>query len=185
MKHFAWISGLGFLLAAAGASSGCTVSVTSASTDGGDDAASGFGEESSTAVDAAVAPDSSTSPETGATPEASVDTGAGPDASDMLDGSDGGACSVLQTVTFGSMACDQCLGDHCCSESTACFTGSENECESAVSCFRDCIAGNADAGVAPGDSTSCESACAGLDAMASAFDAWVTCATNQCASMCQ
>jgi hypothetical protein len=188
MKHFAWISWVGLLLVAAGSNSGCTV--TTVSSDGGDDGA--FGQESSTTGDAAAQPETSTSPESGATTDATgtPDTGvtpdsATPDAGAMADASDGGACPVLQSVTFGSAACDQCLGDHCCSESTTCFTGSENECESAVSCFLDCIVGKPDAGIAPGDSTSCKSSCAGLDAMASAFDAWVSCTANNCASTCQ
>jgi hypothetical protein len=108
-----------------------------------------------------------------------------PDTGSIADSADGATCSVLQGVTFGSATCDQCLGDHCCNESTACFTGAENDCQGAVSCFLDCLAGNLDAGIAPGTPTTCKSDCSGLDAMVPSFDAWLSCETNNCASACQ
>ena len=186
MKSFAWIGLVGVSLAAASANSGCTVSATSG--DGGDDAGFLSEQESSTTPDTGTTPEAGTSPDANMTPETSAiaDAMTTPDSGTTADASEGGTCSALQSVTFGSATCDQCVGDQCCNETTACFTGAENDCASAVSCFLDCLVGNTDAGVPPGTSTSCKSECAGFDAMASTFDAWVTCVSSNCAaSACQ
>lgn len=191
MKSLPWISGFALSLAAFAANSACTVTVTNS--DGGDDGGSGLGEEASTISETGTqpetgtSPDSGTTPDTSTTPEASTtpETGTTADTGSTADGGDGGTCSVLQSVSFGSMACDRCLGDNCCNETTACFTGAENDCESEVSCFLDCLAGKPDAGVAPGNPTTCKSDCAGLDAMTTAFDTWLSCQTNNCATACQ
>jgi hypothetical protein len=179
MKTFAWISGLGLLLAAAGGNAGCTVSVTSS--DGGDDSGLGFGQETSTTPETGTQPETGTSPDSGTTPDASTkpDVGMTPDAASAADSSDAGSCAIFGTYSFGSMACDQCLADHCCNESTACFTGAESDCESKVSCWRDCVVGDA------GTTTTCKSDCEGPDAMASSFDAWETCYQNNCVASCQ
>jgi hypothetical protein len=180
---YAWISGVALLLAAAGAGSGCTTTVTSG--DGGDD--SGFGGESSTTPDTGTQSETGMPPDSGTTPDVSAtpDTATTPDTGATADSSDGGSCAVLKSVTFGSMPCDQCLSDHCCNETTACFTGAENDCADAVSCYLDCLVGKPDAGIDAGDPTSCKAACSGFDAMATMLDAWLTCETNNCASLCQ
>jgi hypothetical protein len=182
MKSLAWIFVVGFSVTAVGASSGCTVS---ASSGGGDDAGLLDEPESSTSADTGTQPDTSTSPDAGTMPDVSAtpDTASTQETGATADGSDAGSCSIVGT-SFGSMACDQCLADRCCNESTACFTGAENDCQNKVLCWRDCVVGNPDAGVPPGTPTSCKSDCEGPDAMASAFDTWVTCYPN-CSSMCQ
>jgi hypothetical protein len=186
MQRFTWSIGFVVLAAVAATSSACTVTVTSG--DGGDlFTDDGGGQETSTRIDTGTTADTSPPQDSAATTDTGTtpDTGQLPDTSTTADGSDGATCPILQQVTFGSAACDACLGSSCCDSTTACFTGAENDCESKVTCFADCLAGNPDAGVAAGDVGSCKMACAGPDAMASPFDAWVTCISNNCATSCQ
>lgn len=186
MKSLPWICLVGLPIAAASASVGCTVSTTN--NGGSDDAGFLYEPESSTTPETGAAPETGTSSDASANPETSAtpDTGVIPDSGATTDGGEGGSCAALQSVTFGSATCDQCVGDHCCNETTACFTGAENDCASAVSCFLDCLVGNPDAGIAPGTTTSCQSDCGGPDAMTSTFSAWVACVSNNCAaSACQ
>jgi hypothetical protein len=122
------------------------------------------GDAGSRSADAAGAPDTSTTADGGAT---SYQGGSA-------------RCPVFQQFTSGMSACDSCLGDRCCDTSTACFSGAENECASKVACWADCLKGNPDAGIGGGDYSTCEAQCAGVDATASTFGAWVTCVVNSC-----
>jgi hypothetical protein len=185
MKRFTWSIGLAFLGVIATGGSACTVTVTSG--DGGNPFDDGGGQDTATNLDSGTLLDTSTTPDTGtaADSSASPDTGQPPDTGTTTDGGEGGTCTILTQVTFGSAACDDCLGKSCCDSTTACFTGAENDCESKVTCFTDCLAGSPDAGIAPGDTATCKTQCAGFDAMASTFDTWVTCVSNYCSTSCQ
>jgi hypothetical protein len=167
------------LLSVAVGGSACTVTVTSG--DGGNPFDDGGGQDTATAADTATNVDSGTQPDTAAAP----DTGSQAETGATADGSDGGSCAILRTVSFGSATCDMCIGTSCCDVTTVCFTGAENDCADKASCFGDCLVGNPDAGIAPGDPTTCMMQCAGPDSMVSTFETWVACVSNNCSTPCQ
>ncbi|HLK37703.1 MAG TPA: hypothetical protein VKU41_13175 [Polyangiaceae bacterium] len=105
----------------------------------------------------------------------------------------GSACGV--GVSSGSATCDSCLESTCCGALTACDTPDDggvndagmSQCEALVGCILDCVAGNADAGIAAGTTSSCESVCnptysASEQASAQAL---LACETSNCSAACQ
>jgi hypothetical protein len=106
---------------------------------------------------------------------------------------DAGACTV--GATTGSAACDQCLSTQCCNALVACDTpdsagvndAGASACEQLLSCILDCVAGNADAGVAPGTLSQCQMICDPIytSTEQQSANAVLSCETSSCASMCQ
>jgi hypothetical protein len=106
---------------------------------------------------------------------------------------DAGACAV--GAATGSAACDQCLTSQCCNALVACATpdsagvndAGASACEQLLGCVLDCVAGNADAGVAPGTSSQCQMICDPIYTPTEQQNASavLSCQTSSCASMCQ
>jgi hypothetical protein len=81
------------------------------------------------------------------------------------------------SLTTGSPACDQCIGQSCCAQENAC--GASSDCTAFLRCGNDCFA---DAG----DPTSCLNGCAGsFPQGAQMFDALTACMQGSCGNACQ
>jgi hypothetical protein len=110
--------------------------------------------------------------------------GTGPDAQ-----SDAGACTEIGT---NNPTCDSCVRTSCNAQMCAC-TGDPTvddagfpQCVNDVQCIVDCVAGNPDAGVAPGTPSECESACGSSYSATENQNAaaLVSCLAANCAQQC-
>jgi hypothetical protein len=173
MNKLAWCAATLVVLGAGAAGlAGTACTVTSSS---GDDGGIGSGYDSGNQ-------DVTSQGEDSGQPQA--DTGTGQDAQ-----SDAGACTAIDT---NNANCNSCISTSCNAQMCAC-TGDTTvddagfpQCISDLQCIVDCVAGNPDAGVAPGTATDCESACGGSYSMAENQNAAAlfSCLSNSCASQC-
>ena len=129
----------------------------------------------------------------GAVEAGSSDAGSTDAGSTDAGSTDAGACAV--GANTGSAACDQCLTAQCCNALIACDTpdstgvndAGASACEQLLGCILDCVAGNADAGVAPGTLSQCQMFCDPIYTSTEQqnANAVLSCRTSSCASMCQ
>lgn len=119
----------------------------------------------------------------------SVDTGSN-STSDAA--SEAGTCAV--GATTASANCDQCLSSQCCAALVACAAtdaagvndAGASACEQLLGCIVDCVAGNPDAGVAPGTLSDCQSVCGPSYTSSEQQNASgvLACQSSSCSSSC-
>jgi hypothetical protein len=113
-----------------------------------------------------------------------MDSGTGQDAA-----ADGPSCTAIDT---GNPNCNQCLAANCiatvcpCTSDTSVDDAGLPQCINDVQCIADCVAGNPDAGVAPGTQSQCEMDCGGSYTMTENQNAAAlySCISQSCMSQC-
>ena len=117
------------------------------------------------------------------------DTGTGVEDGGTTDTSTGdtgtcvGACGcpaigpTAPAISFGTSACDTCMSQNCCAQTTTCFTspdGGTSDCDALHTCIRGCETNDA--------GTDCINTCKDVHSAQSATDqaAFETCYVNSC-----